>query len=277
MRGTCNICGWKGEFLQPQFQREGYLCGNCSASSRHRAIVHVLGMVLGHGGPLFLWEADKSTVILESSARGPYPVMLDDKYDYYATEFDPAKIAAGTDPRHFADFQRLHYADNTFDVVIASEVFEHVRDDIAGYREIFRTLNETGALILTVPYNHDATETIRRVDTTGREDVHLLEPEYHGGGGHTLTYRNYGRDLLTLLADTGFAVAHLALDVQESGITPQSVILASRQPFLDLHERAPSLDHGRSLGALLPFRMFLLFKYTIKGFAHYVRESGWKK
>jgi SAM-dependent methyltransferase len=71
------------------------------------------------------------------------------------------------EPRHFADFQNLHFGDGTFDVVIASDVFEHVRDDAAGYREIFRTLKPGGRLILTVPYTHAQPVTVRRVDTTG--------------------------------------------------------------------------------------------------------------
>ena len=99
MTGWCNVCGWEGEFLNPEREREGMQCGNCSASSRHRAVVRALGLVLDHGGlPLCLWPSQKEVSVLESSARGPVPMMLREKVDYYATEFDPAKIAAGAIP-----------------------------------------------------------------------------------------------------------------------------------------------------------------------------------
>ncbi len=273
--GQCNICGHQGEFQRPGGGREGMLCGNCASSSRLRAVVYWLSKVTGNeGAPLHLWRKNPSIVILESSARGSYPVMLSDKFDYYATEYDPQRIAGGKDPRGFADFQKLHYADSTFDVVIASDVFEHVRDDAAGYREIYRTLKPGGTLLLTVPYSHDQPGTLRRVDTSGAEDVHLMEPEYHGGGGHTLTYRTYGRDLLSLLARTGFAVAHSRTEIPQLGITPQSVIVAQKGEYVDI----PHTEHvnGRMspLGPLAPQRLYLLLKYNFAGFVRILKQFG---
>jgi SAM-dependent methyltransferase len=271
--GQCNICGWKGVFLRPGGEREGMLCGNCASSSRLRAVIYWLAKVTGNEGvPLHGWPKNPSVAILESSARGSYPVMLDDKFDYYATEFDPSKIAAGTHPRLFADFQDLQFGDSTFDVVIASDVFEHVRDDAAGYREIFRTLKSGGTLILTVPYTHAQQVTVRRVDTTGGVDVHLMEPEYHGGGGHTLTYRNYGRDLLTLLRDTGFAVAHAWTGIPALGITPQSVILAQKCDFIDIPHLEDFTGTIPPIGPLVPYRLFLLLKYNFAGFARILKH-----
>lgn len=270
---VCNICGWSGTFLIPERQREGMVCRNCSSSSRHRAVVHALGLLLDREQPpLFEWPPDRSVSILESSARGPYPVMLADKFEYYATEYDPAMIAAGKAPREFADFQRLHYGDATFRFVIASDVFEHIRKDEDGYREVLRVLKPGGALILTVPYNHEQATTVKRVDTSGDTDVHILEPEYHGGGGHTLTYRNYGRDLLALLNCTGFSVVHLNMEIPARGITRQSVILGFKGEAADLHLGMALQVATKSFGMLLPYRMFLFVKYNMQGFLQYWKQ-----
>jgi hypothetical protein len=235
--------------------------------------MYTLGLVLRQGGqPVFTWRANKSLRILESSARGSYPVMLADKYEYYATEYDPARIAEGTDPRAYADFQSLHYANEMFDVVIASDVFEHVRKDVDGYREILRVLKKGGTLILTVPYDHLQEKTVIRVDTSGKEDVHVLEPEYHGGGGHTLTYRNYGRDLLAVLHSVGYTTAHLHTDVVAAGITKQSIIVGTKGDYIDINVGGEGHTEHGSLGALLPFKLFLLIKYNLNGIAHYWRE-----
>ncbi|HTR98651.1 MAG TPA: methyltransferase domain-containing protein [Bacteroidota bacterium] len=254
-------------------EREGTLCGNCASSSRLRAVIAWLGVVTGNEGiPLHAWAKNPGVAILESSARGPYPVMLGDKFDYFATEYDPGEIARGKHPRRFADFQNLHYADGTFDVVIASDVFEHVRDDGAGYREIFRTLKPGGTLILTVPYTHAQSATVRRVDTAGDKDVLLMEPEYHGGGGHTLTYRNYGRDLLALLKEIGFTVAHSRTCNPAFGITAQSVILAQKGEFLEIPFGTSRNPGAGRLGPLIPYRVFLLLKYNMAGFARLVKN-----
>jgi SAM-dependent methyltransferase len=273
--GQCNICGWKGEYLRPESDREGMLCGNCASTSRLRAVIYWLAKVTGNESvPLHEWPRNRSIAILESSARGAYPVMLDDKFEYYATEYDPAKIAGGKQPRLFADFQALHFGDCTFDIVIASDVFEHVRDDAAGYREIFRTLKPGGRLILTVPYTHSQPDTVRRVDTSGSEDVLLMEAEYHGGGGHTLTYRNYGRDLLRLLGNTGFAVAHAWTGIPPLGITPQSVIIAQKGEFVDIpHTETPD-GTIPAIGPLLPYRLYLLLKYNFAGFTRILKQLG---
>jgi SAM-dependent methyltransferase len=272
MNGICTICGWDGEFLQPERSREGMHCGNCASTSRQRAVVFAVGCLLGTStAPLHAWPPRKGFRVLESSARGSYAMLFQERFDYYATEFDPARIAAGDRPREFADFQRLHYPDAHFDLVVASDVFEHVRDDAAGFSEIFRVLKEGGSLVLTVPYDHDRQETIARVDTSGPGDVPILEPEYHGGGGHTLTYRNYGRDLLDRLRRAGFTVLRLALEMPEAGITPQTVVVARKGAHAELSPGWGGRKVG-GIGPLLPFRAFLWYKYNLRGVLHFLKE-----
>ena len=272
--GQCNICGWTGEFRLPERGREGLICGNCSSSSRMRALVYWLGKIVSPGDPfMYRWPGDKSRTILESSARGPHAVMLAEKFAYCAPEFDPAKIAAGAPPQQFADFQKLGFDDSSFDIVIASDVFEHVRDDAAGYREIFRVLKQGGTFLLTVPYSHEQETTIRRVNTDGEQDVMILEPEYHGGGGQTLAYRNYGRDLLALLHSTGFSVVHEHTEIPAFGIVRQSVILGAKGDFVDLHDTPPATGTFRPLGVLVPYRVFLLLKYNFAGFVSLLKQA----
>ncbi|GAB4518367.1 MAG: hypothetical protein OHK0046_25910 [Anaerolineae bacterium] len=45
----------------------------------------------------------------------------------------------------------LPYADDTFDAVILSEVLEHLDDDVAGLREVYRVLKPGGVVAITVP------------------------------------------------------------------------------------------------------------------------------
>ena len=49
------------------------------------------------------------------------------------------------------DALRLPFADGTFDRVIASEVLEHIPDDVAAMRELARVLKPGGAMAVTVP------------------------------------------------------------------------------------------------------------------------------
>jgi len=57
-------------------------------------------------------------------------------------------------PLHNANLYHLPYAAGTFDAVILSEVLEHVDDDVAGLREVYRVLKPGGVVAITVPNAH---------------------------------------------------------------------------------------------------------------------------
>ena len=253
------MCGWHGPFLRLNRGREGTLCGNCGSTSRNRAVALVLGRVLGERVPVFAWRRRHTVAVLESSPRGVLAMFFAEKFDYFATEYQPAAIAAGGSPRAFADFQKLHYANDAFDMVIASDVFEHIRRDDDAMRELYRVLRPGGELVLTVPYDHERPQTLQRVDTSGPSDVHLLPPQYHGGGGHTLAYREYGRDLVLLMERAGFTVERVALDDAAHGVTPQSVFVARKAAPVEL---APGTALPRDLqtGPMLWYRLFVAYK-----------------
>ncbi len=293
LRGVCNVCGWRGSFRLPERGREGHFCGNCASTSRHRMVIHGLSMVLkmagqlpvGGSAPIYAWPRDQHLRILEPSGRGPYPSMLEDRFQYHGIEYDPSRVDSDHPRRGYGDIQRLHFADESYDLVIASDVFEHVRDDDAGFTEILRVLRHGGALVLTVPYEHEKPTTVARVDISGETDVNVLPPVYHSGGGLTLVYRDYGRDLLTKLRGIGFTVMHVDAADAEQGITRQSLILAFKADFVEWVSEgaadgviAASGGEARSepgaegmhestpyLGPLLHQRLYLLLKFNLRG------------
>lgn len=76
------------------------------------------------------------------------------------------------------DALALPYADGVFDIVIASEILEHIPDDEAAIAELVRVLRPGGLLVATVP--RWLPERI----------CWLLSDEYHANeGGHVRIYR----------------------------------------------------------------------------------------
>jgi SAM-dependent methyltransferase len=92
-----------------------------------------------------------------------------------------------------ADGLRLPFADHSFDRIIASEVLEHVPDDLGAMAELFRVLRPGGRLAATVPA------------AVPEQICWWLNDAYHAPrapGGHV---RIYGLpELRTKLAATGF-------------------------------------------------------------------------
>jgi 2-polyprenyl-3-methyl-5-hydroxy-6-metoxy-1,4-benzoquinol methylase len=52
------------------------------------------------------------------------------------------------------DITRLSFSDCLFDLVIANHILEHVSDDHAAMKEIFRVLKPGGLAILQTPYSN---------------------------------------------------------------------------------------------------------------------------
>lgn len=78
------------------------------------------------------------------------------------------------------DLMALSYQDNQFDVVLTSDVLEHVPDYHHALSEIKRVLKDDGIFIFTVPWLSDRKTVVRaRVDDNGKIE-HLQPPSYHG-------------------------------------------------------------------------------------------------
>jgi SAM-dependent methyltransferase len=240
----CFICGQVGTIqLPPEADRveqtsalrEQLPCASCGGISRDRALVVGLGGLFGERTPLSEWAPRPGTRMFETTGYRGHPPFLERIVDYYNLPYaPPPKNDSGEpmDPRTGADLQDLQFPDGFFDILMTSDVLEHVPDEQRAIREIGRVLAPNGHVVLEVPYVHTWERTRVQVQRWHGRDVYLCPPEYHAE--HTLVYRIYGRDLLADLAKVGLAVAHLVLDIPELAISPQTVIVATKGPYVDL-------------------------------------------
>lgn len=92
----------------------------------------------------------------------------------------------------------MKFGNEEFDVVVNSHVLEHVPDDHAAMREMYRIIRPGGMLLLQVPYCES-----RPTD----EDLSITDPDErerrYGQFDHV---RRYGTDLPDRLAKAGFEV-----------------------------------------------------------------------
>jgi SAM-dependent methyltransferase len=89
-----------------------------------------------------------------------------------------------------ADVVNLPYADDRFDVVVCSEVLEHISDNGAAIAELVRVLKPGGDLVVTVPRF-----------LPERVCWALSTAYHHEPGGHIRIYRK--GELMSLLEDAG--------------------------------------------------------------------------
>lgn len=172
----------------------------------------------------------RSMTIHESSPDGPSSVYLSQAPDYVPSQWFP-DVTSGTlvDGVLREDLQDLSLADESVDLVVTQDVFEHVNDPDAAWREIARVLKPGGAHLWTVPIYRDRS-TLRRVAVDG---TLLMDADYHGNplGGGSLVVHEWARDVVSR-ADTasGMRTEHFATQSWVRGIRGEMTdVLLSRK------------------------------------------------
>jgi SAM-dependent methyltransferase len=205
----CPLCG-PTLLVRLARQEIAVRCLRCGASAVTMSIVSVI--------KAFVPDLDDKEVY-EMSSRGPLLGFLKARCRQVTCSeyFDDVPAGEFRGEVQCQDVQRLTYPDGRFDLCTSTEVFEHVADDAKGFSEVRRVLKPRGLFIFTVPLS-PADTTVERATIEHGQDAratgrirHLLPPEYHGdwirGVRRVLSFRDYGRDIVTRLLAAGFHTA----------------------------------------------------------------------
>jgi SAM-dependent methyltransferase len=180
--GYCDVCSkpslfrsWNENF------RETGLCILCGAKSRQRQIAYVAGRMY-RDNPDYRSLAKNNLKLYNLESNHALHRAMKDKPGYYSSEYlgpgkAPGQVVDGV--RH-EDAHGLSFDDCSFDLVISSDVWEHLPDPYAAHKEIYRVLKPGGRHIFTVPfYQASILDETRSVLNENGETEHLLEPIYH--------------------------------------------------------------------------------------------------
>lgn len=203
----------------------GVRCAICGAAPIATSIANVLTNHV----PDF-----KKKKIYELSARGAFFEFLSRNapnavFSEYMDDVKPGDSVNGV---LCQDVQNLTLDSDKFDVCTSTEVFEHVPDDVKGFKEIFRVLQDNGVFIFTVPL-HDTDKTVNRVSLENGKMVYLMKPEYHDdsirGVAEVLVYRDYGRDVVEKLLSVGFSKVEIIEESDSAGFGYRKDVIVARK------------------------------------------------
>jgi SAM-dependent methyltransferase len=203
---ACPCCGWSGrrfyDYIEVGYTSRNSACPQCDSHSRHRALFRWLnqeyqlqnkrGIAL-----VFAPEAALAPVWERATNLRVYRVDLE----------------AIRGPDLLGDMRRLPVASDAIDLLWCHHVLEHIDDDRAAIRELYRVLrSSTGELIVSVPmYEGQATREYGYADPN--------EP------GH---WRIYGADFVDRLAESGFEVRSVVSNLSEQDCARFRI---DREPF----------------------------------------------
>jgi SAM-dependent methyltransferase len=209
--GKCFICGNNVDFQAEEgFSLREAGCPICQGSKRNRDLAKTIIRTYLKDDTLSLAEGLEylqELAVFEVEASGPIHNYLGKLPKYICSEyFDnvPPGSVSGSGIRH-EDLERLTFPNNSFDLVITQDVFEHVSNPERGFLEIRRVLKSGGYHIFTVPF-HEGRKTVRRVTIKDGRKVFLLPPVHHGDPlreSGSLVYTDFGDDIIENLKSLG--------------------------------------------------------------------------
>jgi SAM-dependent methyltransferase len=143
---------------------------------------------------------------------------------YVCSEYFGDKYASGelVNNRMHQDLMSLSFEDEQFDVVLTTDVFEHVPDPLLGHKEIYRVLKKGGRHIFTVPfYQADFLDEERASLNAEKEVIHHKEPLLHIDplrSDGILVFNIFSIEMLSKLAKLGFRTNMYHLYIPYHGI-----------------------------------------------------------
>ena len=215
-RFTCNICGSEGVAENRGWPRDTATCPACGSAARFRCLADIIAREL-FDAPVPLPELPRRPELV-GAGMSDHPALaaaLGRRMSYTNTFYH-------CEPRLDVCAPGEHAG--RYDLVVCSEVFEHVPAPLEpAFAGLFELLRPGGLLVFSVPYTADG-ETVEHFpdlhDYTivERDGGHVLRNTtsdgrlqeftglvFHGGPGETLELRGFALpDLLRRLAAAGF-------------------------------------------------------------------------
>lgn len=200
-QGYCYACGNDVKFVaRENWWRDHYLCTNCGSIPRERALMYCIEKMIPD------W---REKIIHESSPvfRGTSLRLKNEAKKYIATQYFPGE-RLGENHQGFRNenLEQLTFGDETIDIHISQDVFEHVFNPAKAFKEISRTLKTGGAHIFTTPLVNKnlPTELCAKLNSNGSIEYLLNPPEYHGNpvsSEGSLVTMHWGYDIVKYIYD----------------------------------------------------------------------------
>jgi SAM-dependent methyltransferase len=243
---SCNICGARSTLLYdfPNVKnrqehmigllRETLQCRKCGSTMRNRCLADAALKVFDHALSIKELAANEKLDlrILDTDSFSVMAQLLSHHKNYVRTSFIPDQPFGKEleENRYNVNLENITFADNSFDMILTSDVAEHIRDINAAHQEIYRVLKPGGVYIFTVPYDPASHAHHTLVDTSQQEDIFLVPKQLHGDPltGGILAYRVFGQAIFKDLQDIGFSVEFHDINNANNGLFDGDVFTATK-------------------------------------------------
>jgi hypothetical protein len=206
--GFCPCCEQETLFVaKHSWLRDHFKCNKCGCIPRERALMQVIKQYYPNWEFLSIHESSPGN-------RGHSKLLREKVRNYTETQFFKNRnLGDFVDGIRNEDLEQQTFNDEIFDIVITSDVMEHIYNPKNAFKEIQRTLKVGGAHIFSVPIinKHKATQRWAKKGIDG-EPIFLFKPEWHGNPidskGSPVTF-HWGYDIKNFIEDNTGATCEI--------------------------------------------------------------------
>jgi Methyltransferase domain len=226
--GHCPVCSRRAVFVAlTDWHRDSYACLRCGSLPRQRALMTVLEQVAPRWRDMRIHESSPDGASSRRIAR--------DCAAYDASQYWPG-VPPGTsrDGVRCEDVTRLTFEDESLDLFVTQDVFEHVLHAERGFAEIARVLRPGGLHVFTVPWYWWKPTLVRARSGPGGLE-HLEPPDYHANPvdpAGSLVVTEWGADLpeVILRHSSMTTTVHSIRDPGQGIVGAFREVMVSRKP-----------------------------------------------
>ena len=183
--------------------RERLECPLCRMNNRQRLMATLVKQALSAKPAQHVYFLEQVTSIF-NWAQTTFTQHQISGSEYLGHEYAGGAVVKGI--RH-EDVENLSFADETLDLIISNDVFEHVPNPAKAFSECFRVLKPGGIMLATMPFHRDKDLSVIRAKLTDGKLEHILPPAFHGNpvsADGSLVFTDFGWDLLDTIKSAGF-------------------------------------------------------------------------
>ncbi|RLP54821.1 MAG: glycosyltransferase [Ketobacter sp.] len=217
VEGECVPCNKKVPFLidmqsggqvvagkrEPNW-RERVVCPSCQMNNRQRLIATLVDQYLSGQPSKKIYFMEQVTPIYQW-ALNTFSEHEIFGSEYLGYEYPGGKVIRGI--RH-EDIENLSFPDESLDLIVSNDVFEHVPHPAQAFAECARALKPSGIMLATIPFHQDIDESVHRSKILNGKLTHILPPAYHGNpvsSDGSLVFTDFGWSILPEMRAAGFS------------------------------------------------------------------------
>ncbi len=250
----CCVCGHEGptsyDFPDVRLRkahgigllRETLRCKSCGATMRDRQMAAGLLQLIATR----IGQTESNLMAFRQNPHGSLRILDTDSFSalnrvlrglpgYTYSQYLPDRRNGETveDASVNVNLEAMPFSSGNFDVIMTSDVMEHVVDDIQAHREIFRCLAPQGVYLFTAPYDPCIVGHKQLTQRAGSgSQFFILERHIHGdphSKSGIIAHRIYGRQLLDDLKNLGYSPRFEVIDLPRNGIFGGDLFIATKE------------------------------------------------